>query len=133
MATKKTLLEKLFGVDQAKQVEASFKLKTMSRYFKALDEHNKEFIKTGKIENSQELIDATNEFKLLEINEKRKRRSSVNSKNAAEPRKKDKPTKKELEEFKDTFIYQRDTEFGWKAKAQKKFNISYQTLMIIIK
>ena len=52
MATKKTLLEKLFGVDQAKQVEASFKLKTMSRYFKALDEHNKEFIKTGKIENS---------------------------------------------------------------------------------
>ena len=67
MATKKTLLEKIFGAEKAEQVRASWRMETYSRYFKALDESNKEFLKTGKFKNSQELIDATNEFKLLEL------------------------------------------------------------------
>jgi hypothetical protein len=132
MATKKTLLEKIFGAEKAEQVRASWRVETYSRYFKALDESNKEFLKTGKFKNSQELIDATNEFKLSEINEKRKRRLLINKRNASKPRKKDKPSKSELLSYKSKYAYDNGNARGWKSAAKIDFSLDAKTINKIL-
>ena len=131
MATKKTFLEKLVGTEKAKQLKASWKMNTFSRYAKALEESNKEFLKTGKFKYSQELVDATNEFKLLELNEKRNNRGVVNRKNASLPRKA-KPSKSELLNYEAKFLYDHGSSRGWKKSAMIEFSLDSKTLNKIL-
>ena len=131
MPIKKTLSEKILGAEQARKFEASYKMKILSRYMKALDESNKEFLKTGKNKFSQELIDASNEYKLLEMMEKRKKRVAVNTKNASKPRK-EKPSKSVLLEYKSKYAFDHGSSRGWKKSAQLDFSIDTRTLNKIL-
>lgn len=65
--------------------------------------------------------------------ESKKQRKVTNSENAKKPRKKDKPTKEELEKFRNEWCYEHGHDYGWKKAAIAKYACSRKTINSIYK
>jgi hypothetical protein len=129
MKKKNTLSQKLFGKDTdrfAKWINERANTYLFTRLADSLSKLNKNF---HDPKAQQEYIDAKTQWKLqIEKNKK----SIINRANAQKPRKKDKPSKDALLDYKFKFDAKHGNARGWKKSAQIEYSIDGKTLNRIL-